>query len=220
MCAQFALKAQANDLSLRFKIKVPETLIEINERFLPYKKAPVVVLNSHGENQLVTMNFSLVPGWSEEPKVKFATHNARLETVTEKPTWKIPFEKKHCLIPLTSFYESVYEGPLQGNIIEFSDKEHQILWAAGIFDYWKKADQDLFSFSILTTTPDSFILDHGHDRSPLFLNYTDGLNWLSLAKQPQTSAPDMVRFLSQKLIRPQLNVVTDRPLKAGWEKRK
>ncbi len=216
MCAQFTLKIKANQLSLKYGIKVPENLDEINERFLPYKTAPTVVRDKEKNLKLFPMGFSLVPSWSKDPKVKFATHNARIETVKEKPTWRVPFEKNHCLIPMTSFYESVYEGPKAGHVIEFSPKKEELLFAAGIFDIWKdkekKDDKSLFTFSILTSEPTQFIMDYGHDRSPIFLKFDDAKEWFNRHGD--------VDFLMSKNQKPELVVEIDRPLKAGWEKRK
>ncbi len=134
MCAQFALKIKANDLSIKYGIQVPESFFKVNSinqqgfiqaRYLPYTMAPTIVLGRNADElKLVPMSFSLVPSWSKEPKVKFATHNARIETVIEKPTWKIPFQKNHCVIPMTGFFESAYEGPLAGHIIQFQSKPH------------------------------------------------------------------------------------------------
>lgn len=217
MCAQFTIKAKKDDFqSLGFA--VPESLNEIDERFLPSKFAPVVV-KSNTELKLTGMRFSLIPSWSKEPKVKFATHNARIETVLEKPTWRKPFESQHCVVPMTGFFESVYEGEKAGNIIQFHNSEKSILLAAGIFDHWvnpKNKQDNFFSFSILTTEPTKYILENGHDRSPLFLSLADSKEWLHLTGDPK----EQVQFLSDRTLRPDLTVTIDRPLKAGWEKRK
>lgn len=231
MCAQFALKMKMKEL-INKAIRVPEGLESIDERYLPYQKAPVIARNYHrgGVLQLSPMSFSLVPSWSQEEKVKFATHNARIETVTEKPTWKMAFQNQHCLVPMTAFFESVYEGPEAGNMISFERKatltstdeeteEDSVLYAAGIFDLWKDpAHQkaNLFSFAILTTEPSDYIKEHGHDRSPLFLNFEDGKTWIGMMDSPQ----NMVDFLLNHKTTPMLNVKMERPLKAGWENKK
>lgn len=225
MCAQFSLQIAAEDLR-NLGIAVSPTLEAIDERFLPYTKIPVIVQTPQGL-KLTPMNFSLVPVWSKEPKVKFATHNARIETVAEKPAWREPFLSKHCLIPLTNFFESVYEGPHAGHIISFGGAAaatfggaaaKSTLFAAGLFDVWVNLEtkEPLFSCTILTTEPSPFILENGHDRTPIFLNFTDGKAWLTL----RASEKEMVDFLLAKNIYPDLQVTRDRPLKSGWEKRK
>lgn len=214
MCAQFSLQVAAEELR-NLGITVSSTLEGIDERFLPYTKIPVIVQMPQGL-KLTPMNFSLVPAWSKEPKVKFATHNARIETVTEKPAWREPFLSKHCLIPITNFFEPVYEGPHAGHIISFG--QESILYAAGLFDVWVNPEtkEPLFSCAILTTEPSPFILENGHDRTPIFLKLEDGKTWLTL----RASEKEMVEFLLAKNICPDLQVTRDRPLKSGWEKRK
>lgn len=212
MCSQygFAIKyKRLKDLG----ISVAYGDGEINERFMPYTKVPVVVQTSQGL-KLTPMNFSLVPAWSKEPKVKFATHNARIETVIEKPAWREPFQSKHCLVPMTSFYESVYQGPHAGHIISFSS---DLMFAAGLFDVWTNPEnrEQLFSCTIITTEPSKFILENGHDRSPIFLNFEEGKQWLGL-RAPEK---EMVDFLLTKNVYPDLQVSRDRALKPGWEKR-
>lgn len=217
MCSQYALKVEAKTLSETYNVQIPAFLGAIDERYLPYKTAPVIVKTS-GIQKLTPMNFSLVPSWSKEPKVKFATHNARIETITEKPTWKIPFKKQHCIVPMTCFFESVYEGPFAGHVIEFSKAKDGLLFAAGIFDQWNNPEkkESLFSFSILTADPSPFIQSYGHDRCPIFLSFTDAGDWLQIA----TDEKQMVQFLMERKLTPELQVIADRPLKAGWEKRR
>ncbi len=217
MCSQYALKAEAKTLSKTYSLQVPTDLQTIDERFLPYKTAPIIV-KTNDIYKLTPMNFSLVPSWSKEPKVKFATHNARIETITEKPTWKIPFKKQHCLVPMTRFFESVYEGPLAGNIIEFSQPDHSLLFAAGIFDHWTHPTKNevLFSFAILTSDPTLYIQEHGHDRCPLFLSFADAKVWLDLIDDEKK----MPHFLNERKQNPDLCARADRALKAGWEKRR
>jgi putative SOS response-associated peptidase YedK len=219
MCAQFALKIESNKLSLKYNIKISDQLTTIDSRFLPHSIAPLIVADK-AQNRLTPMRFSLIPSWSTEPKVKFATHNARIESNSEKPTCRIPFQSNHCLVPLTSFFESVYEGPEAGNIIRFSDPQDELLLAAGIFDYWNdpnSPEKSFFSFSILTQAPSKFILDHGHDRTPIFVKDDFAFEWLNLIKKDEAFIKDE---LLKNAYHPTLKIDIDRPLKAGWEKRK
>lgn len=224
MCSQFELITKATKKALRNQVKIPDTSEQINIRVLPYQIAPVIAVNKNQNSilQLSPMSFSLVPSWSKDPKVKFATHNARIETVLEKPTWKDPFLTKHCIVPLTGFFESAYEGPEAGNIIKFrsAESDDHLLFAAGIYDIWKDPNGDpskkIFSFSILTTEPTKYIIEHGHDRSPLFLSFDDAKEWLHL----QSSPTGMIDFLLSKNQKPDLSVSIDRALKPGWEKRR
>ncbi len=223
MCAQFGLHTNADRLR-ELGISVSSGLEGIDERFMPYTKVPVVVKTAEGL-KLTPMNFSLVPSWSKEPKVKFATHNARIETITEKPAWKEPFLNKHCVIPMSNFYESVYTGPHAGHVISFGrENGTDLLFTAGLFDVWKnpQTNEQLYSCSIITTEPSTFILENGHDRTPIFLNFDDAKEWLNLrglSAGGTANEKEMVDFLLSKNVFPDLAVTRDRPLKPGWEKR-
>jgi putative SOS response-associated peptidase YedK len=73
------------------------------------------------------------PSLSKEPKVKFATHKATLDTIEEKATWRGPFKKAHCLVPIQSFLEPIYTGEFSGNIVAFQPRDKKIMLAAGIY---------------------------------------------------------------------------------------
>lgn len=192
--------------------------MELNGRFLPYSKAPVAI--SEGNKKILKlMSFSLVPSWSKTPKVKFATHNARIETILEKPTWKKPFLSKHCLVPITEFVESITEvgKPLAGNMVRFHEKNNSLMVAAGIYDEWinKETGETLESFAILTDVPPKFVSEVGHDRCPIFINKGCYQEWLNYKGDGQ-GAIDLLKSSRRKL---DFEVAIDRPLKAGWEKR-
>ncbi|MCC2678783.1 MAG: hypothetical protein K0R29_1359 [Pseudobdellovibrio sp.] len=223
MCSNYTVKVSR----LTLKSENPELdlqMDEFNERLHPGGLAPVVVLQN-SKQKVTPMRFSMIPSWSKEPKVKFATHNARIESITEKPAWRLPFQSQHCHVPVTAFYESVYTGPFAGNVIKFTHINDELLWSAGIFDFWKpqeptadpeQKDQGFFSFAILTREPSKFILDHGHDRTPIFVQGPQKSKWLnSVNKNPG----DIVRDLLSEAYHPELKVEIERPLKPGWEKR-
>src|SRR5437868_2336948 len=197
MCAQYLLFLQAKDLEELFGISISENFLgtalpenfQWHERITPHTNAPVV---THDGFHLMT--FSLLPSWSQESRQKFATFNARVETLTEKPTWKKPFESKRCLIPLNSFIEPIYEHELAGNMVGFQRADRQPLVAAGIYDQWinQHTGEIIDSFAMITTPALEFVKKVGHDRSPLFLPPKAFKQWLTPEKQnPQ----NLLRFL-------------------------
>lgn len=217
MCAQFVLKTTANQLSLKYGIKISDDY-ELNLRVLPY--TPSVVIVKAGElSAFQKMSFSLVPSWSKDPKVKFATHNARIETILEKPTWKTPFVSKRCLVPITEFVESIYENKYAGNMIRISEASDTLLTAAGLWDAWidPVTKTILNSFTIITTEPPPFILEAGHDRCPVFLKEKNLDYWIDPKNKDPKSLMD---FLKSENASHDFKIEIDRPLKAGWEKRK
>lgn len=212
MCAQFLIKAKAKELQDLFGIIPP--IDPLDRRVLPHNKSFVVTAEGYKE-----MNFSLIPSWSKERRPKFATHNARIETLAVKPTWKKPLENNRCLVPLTAFIEPIYEKDLAGHMVNFHAPKYQLLTAAGIYDEWVdvKTGEVIESFAILTQDPIDYVANIGHDRSPLFLAPNSFESWI---KPGRRQAEDMVDFLKTESHTPELATSIDRALKPGWEKRR
>ena len=215
MCSIFDFKISKKFLKDRFNISLEQ---DISGRAHPYSLAPVIIGNvNSSEYRLAHMNFSLVPHWSKEKKVKFATHNARLygedkTPIFEKPSWKVPFTKNHCLVVMDSFLESVHDGPYAGNVIAFKNIDNSPLIAAGIYDQWldTSTGEVLESFSILTHDPPKFVMDAGHDRCPVFLNKNASLRWPFInSSNPQAH----LDFLLNNIENHQYTTSIDRPLK-------
>lgn len=214
MCAQYQVEAEVKRLAAQFK-RPFEGASEWKPRVVPYGLAPVAVGNT-----LQLMQFSLVPAWSKEPKVKFPTYNARLDTILEKPTWKNPFVKKHCVVPISAFVEPVYVSKkgLEGNMVAFQQKGHELLLAAGIWDEWKdkQSGKVLRSFAIVTDDPSDYVKDVGHDRQPVFLNQKRAEEWL---ENENDKGEDLRTFLKEVAEEPDFTTSVDRPMVKGWEKR-
>lgn len=62
-----------------------------------------------------------------------------------------------------------------------------------------------------------FIHEHGHDRTPIFIKGDFAFDWLTLVKAEESHIKET---LLNQAYHPELKVTIDRPLKAGWEKRK
>ncbi len=189
-----------------------------DQLIVPRSRAPVI--KEDGKDLVISaMQFSLLPRWSKEAKVKFATHNARLESITEKPTWRDAFAKRHCLVPLTHFIEPIYEGEHAGYMVMFHRDGEEWLMAAGIWESWvnRETGEVIESFAIITTDPPPFIERVGHDRCPVFLSPSAQEEWV----RDTNSKPDaMVRFLKSNQANLEFGVRRHRALRPGWEKRK
>ena len=60
-----------------------------------------------GERELVMMRWGLVPHFAKSLKdfKGFSTINARAEGIMKSATWRIPFQRRRCLVPADGFYE-------------------------------------------------------------------------------------------------------------------
>lgn len=141
------------------------------------------------------MRYRLRPNGSEqEVPSKYNLYNARIENIMEKKIWSPLMGSKHVAIPVTKFHEWVPTDKGK-KIVQFSLKEKNIFWVAGLFDIWKdpKSDEKIISFAIITQEPNDYILEVGHDRCPIILNDNEILPWLHLSGSEKA-----IQFLSQK----------------------
>ena len=229
MCAHFTLKAKANELAKKFKIKISEDLdFNVSVRgFMKTELAPIILFD---KNRAIIKEacFSLVPSWSKEFPVKFTTYNARLERenpktgkpefIYEVPTWKDSFSKgKTCFVPMNFAFESSYFGSHAGHIIKFSTTSETVFFAAGLYSEWlnKETGEVKETFTLLTDDPYPYFFKAGHDRSIIALDESVYDQWLSSKMEPK----ERLLFLRKNRIDLDWKVETDRPMKAGWEKR-
>lgn len=211
------LKQDAQSLGLKYDLRLGHEFLEQEQfaiRVFPHQLFPVV-RELNGKREALKMSYSLVPRWSDTQKPKFATYNARIETLCEKATWEEPAKKQHCIVPITSFFESCHDGTHAGNIVEFSSvKQDEVLSAAGLWEEWvcKKTGEKVLSFAIITTQPSPFIERTGHDRSPVFLPTDSAIEWIA---QKNWNCSRAVSFLKEHNTHPALNVSIERALKSS-----
>lgn len=231
MCALFTLRTSHQQMLTSFGMEFESRLHdqEWDHRFLPHQMIPVLRW-MEGSFILSEMNFSLIPHWSKVRRPKFATHNARLESLAEKPTWREPLVRRHGLIPLSEFIEPIYEGEHKGHMLGFSEKEDSLLWAAALWDEWvdTQTGECIPSATIITHSPSEYVAKMGHDREPLFINKKSFSPWLkmdlsfsdplngskkSLKESPHEKGPRWLAFLQAAHDEPSLKVRRDRVLK-------
>lgn len=119
------------------------------------------------------MRWQMVPPWAKEFSVKYPTHNARVETVDEKPTFRNAWSKgQRCLIPMAGFYERQRSGSKQWYYI--TDDAVGGLVAAGLYEQWG----DQYSCTMITKESEGDFADI-HHRTPILLDPDAGAEWLS-----------------------------------------
>ncbi len=189
MCVQFLISSNLKILAREYGA-VWDGDFEWKPHVFPRYIAPVLVAEQ--ARTIKPMAFGLIPFFEKEEKPKKIFHNARVETVAEKPSFKRPFVQNRCIVPMESFFEFV-PGPVgKKRLIRFAPADGSLLSAAGIWSIWKSpAGTEIRSFSILTTEPPAFIAEHGHDRCPLFIDKAAIDPWLD----PSEKRPDALLSL-------------------------
>lgn len=123
----------------------------------------------------------LTPYWSKTPKPRYATFNAKAETLGRSRAFADAFRRRRCLVPVTGFYEWRRSGSRrQPYWVRGRDGP---LLLAGLWDRWRARDgsQVVESCTVVTTaaSPELAFL---HDRQPLMLDREAAGLWLRHAE--------------------------------------
>lgn len=133
------------------------------------------------------VHWGLVPSWAKDPAIGHRLVNARSDTALERPAFRIPMQKRRCLLPADVFYEWQGTSGQRGRQPwAVAMKDGAIFALGGLWDYWKGpgAAEGLVSCTILTTAPND-LLAPIHDRMPVIVASDDYDRWLDPGSPPQ-----------------------------------
>lgn len=167
--------------------------MEDDGRIYPGTFAPVIVYHEQ-QRKIVPMRYRVRPkdSLSEIPS-KFNVFNARLDSLTERKTWKSVYLKNHCLFPFQRFYEWVEQND-QKKLVHFDPDNSKTMWAAGIYDLWKSScgQFQFHSFALITDKPPLEVERASHDRCPTYIKESYIDSWLQPKKLTQHRAMDIL----------------------------
>jgi putative SOS response-associated peptidase YedK len=151
-----------------------------NYNLAPTQLSPVVLVKE-GERQLSLFRWGLIPTWAKDIKSasQYSLINARGEEIREKRSYKTPFQKRRCIVPLSGFIEWQRISPKEKAPFAIHLKSGQIMSVAGVWEHWesKATGEEVDSFSIITTAGNKF-MSKIHDRMPVILPPEKESEWL------------------------------------------
>lgn len=144
----------------------------------PSETIPVIGHDAQGHLALIPMRWWLHPSWSKEPpSQKYATFNARIETILTSPSFRGAIKQHRAIIPASGFVEWQTDGKVKTPF--FIQGKKDPLCMAAIFDVWN----DLFSCAIVTQPADDRFI-HVHNRMPMVLTLEQSKVWLDHSMPP------------------------------------
>ena len=185
MCGRYALNISGEDLALEFAAGVKDAAFTpSNWNISPTTVIPFINADDEkGEIRNVnTASWGLIPSWAKDASRASNAINARVESISEKPTFKSAFKSRRCLIPVTGYYEWATElgkyKPKQPFYI--SHKNKSSLAIAGLYENWinPESKQSVQSAAIITREAVG-ILAPIHHRMPVILPKDLWSTWLS-----------------------------------------
>jgi putative SOS response-associated peptidase YedK len=184
MCYSNSSTSTTLQLAERYQKLVPGKPIEIQHYFasgFEFPQWPIITKDATIEQ----MRWGLLPHWFAAANwTAFAakTLNARIETCSEKASFKHLIQSKRCIVPSNGFFDWQAKGKHK---IPFyiRSKEQEIFSIAGLFDTWldPRTGIQLQTFTLLTTQANE-LMAHIHNvkqRMPVVLSAAEEQAWLS-----------------------------------------
>jgi putative SOS response-associated peptidase YedK len=180
MCGRFVMARATADLVSAFGVdEVAGPEVRPSWNVAPTQRVRLVTERLNPETGeltrlLETARWGLVPVWAKSKDVGARMINARMETVTEKPSFRSAAAKRRALVPAEGYYEWQQAGGQKiPNYLASGDGS--LLAFAGLYEFWKDPqlsadaeDQWLMTCTIITTKA-ADALGHIHDRTPLIV---------------------------------------------------
>ena len=181
MCGRYALYGPASRLRERFEAEPEGLQFEPRYNAAPMQWLPVVRQRPNGERVIQRLRWGLVPSWAKDERIASRLINARGESVAEKPSFRVAFRRRRCIVPANGFYEwQQVAGGKQPFFIH--PVEGEFFGCAGLWERWTRpADgEELDTFTIVTTEANAAMRPL-HDRMPVILAPVDYAGWLAEA---------------------------------------
>jgi len=200
MCGRATLTKDKKTLEKRFRARF--TAIDEDHNIINYNVAPTQlhpVITNEQPDQLQLFKWGLIPFWAKGAKIGSRMINSRLETITEKPSFRTAVKRRRCIIPFDGFYEwKKVDGKKQPHRIVMKDRS--IFSMAGIWEKWKNPETEklIYSFSIITQPPNE-LLATIHDRMPAILLPDIERQWIS-PDISTDSALDLIQPIDSDLL--------------------
>jgi putative SOS response-associated peptidase YedK len=199
MCGRYFRKSDKQRIAKAFHLGDAEDLpLESAPSYniAPTTMQPVICNNRDtGEREMVAMRWGMVPHFTKSLAdfKGFSTINAQAETLLSKAMWRVPFQRRRCLILADGFYEWKKLDEKTKQPYAFGMRSGKPFAFAGVWDAWKDpTTQDwLQSFSIITTEPNELTATV-HNRMPVIFAPMSYERWLDRADTDRLPV-DMLR---------------------------
>lgn len=177
--------ANRSSLKDRLVSKLARPLVTEGE-VRPTDLVPVIAPSSKSQEPTV---FPMVWGFTI-PRRQTSLFNARVESATEKPTFKESWEKRRCIVPASWYYEwehliNASTGKSKtGDKYMIQAKGSNVIYLAGLYRLEEIAGIQVPVFTILTREPSDEIR-FIHDRMPVMLPKERIRDWVNPNSKPE-----------------------------------
>ena len=152
----------------------------------------VVMVQERGYNIVRSMRWGLIPAWSKNKLYGSKMINARIETVTTKPSFKNLIPKNRCIVLSDGYYEWKQSGDKKVPFF-IQKKDGGPMLFAGLWNTWSISSKRIATYTILTTKSQGDV-SAIHDRMPILLDKSKVEMWSNLDNQFSEIQQELSKF--------------------------
>jgi putative SOS response-associated peptidase YedK len=188
MCGRFAFYSPHEAVTRLFGI-AGSTQVEPRYNIAPSQFVAAVRAEDGGRRSLAMLHWGLVPSWARDKSIGTRMINARAETLGEKPSFRVAYRRRRCLVLADGWYEWRRSGAVkQPFFITFADCEP--FGMAGLWESWSDpAGGEPLESCCIVTVPAAPELEFIHHRMPVIIPAARREEWLEPGAGA-TGAPD------------------------------
>ncbi len=194
MCGRFTLTAPYDVIYNYFGIsdQTPQPVFKPRYNIAPSQDIAVVMkLPDQPLRQLAIMHWGLIPHWAKDKKIGYKMINAKAETLAEKPSYRIAYKKRRCLIPADGYYEwKQLKDSKQPYYIQYH--HHDLFAFAGLWEHWQGDQEEVYSCTIITTDANETVKPI-HNRMPAVIEPDDYDIWLDPENHETHDLQDLLK---------------------------
>lgn len=191
MCGRFVSSSPIARIAEHFHAEPDIDPLSENYNVAPTTDIYGITADADDLRHVRAFRWGLVPHWAKDRSIGSRLINARAETIAEKPSFRVPFARQRCIVPMDGFYEwapGTPDGPLtkagkpakRPHFIHRADGEP--LAVAAIWSAWHdpeaESDEPWLHTVALITTDANATMAPVHDRMPAILPRAAWRTWL------------------------------------------
>ena len=182
MCGRYTNKSKWRDLVkiMRLPVSHPAEDPAPSYNIAPTQQGWVIADDGAGGLKAGQMKWGLVPFFSKDGKMSYATINARVEGVQTARSYREPFKSRRCLVVATGYYEWKPLDPTTDKSKQpfYIHGSEPVMLFAGLWDRWRSGEgEDLLTYSIVTMPAAGKVADL-HTRMPAILPPDIAPDWV------------------------------------------
>lgn len=183
MCFFFKQSKDATEVKNRFNLKNEKLSNLKSDYYNGFEYPKTAVITDNNKNELQFFNWGLIPFWAKDDSIKRYTLNAKIETLSEKPSFKKSVNNR-CLIIADGFFEWQWldaKGKTKQKYL-ITLPQNELFAFAGIWSQWTDSvtGELIYSYSILTTEANELMsnIHNSKKRMPVILTKNNEIDWL------------------------------------------